>query len=183
MKYSLTASLILFAATAGLPSTAQAKDEDAWATASDVGVYGLTAVALGLPLIKGDQQGAFQAAGSIGAALLVTTGLKETFPELRPDGSDRKSFPSGHTSRAFAAASTIYNREGPSAGIPAMAVASFVGVARVQADKHFWHDVLVGAGIGMASGFLITRQRSEKQAMIVPWGDTKSAGVSVAMRF
>jgi membrane-associated phospholipid phosphatase len=175
---------IWFAAmVAIIPATAQAKDEKAWATASDIGVNGLTIVALGLPVVKGDTQGALQAAGSIGASMLVSTGLKEAFPELRPDGSDRKSFPSGHTSRAFAAAATLYNREGPAVGVPAMVVASFVGVARVQADKHHWHDVLVGAGIGIASGFLITNQRSQRQAMIVPWGDTKSAGVSVAMRF
>lgn len=168
---------------AALPVSAQAGDGKAWATASDMGVHGLTIVALGLPIVKGDKQGAFQAAGSIGASTLVATGLKEAFPELRPDGSDRKSFPSGHSSRAFAAAATLYNREGPAVGIPAMAVASFVGLARVQADKHHWHDVLVGAGIGMASGFLVTHRRSGRQAMIVPWGDTKSAGVSIAMRF
>lgn len=183
MKISSYKALSCAAIVAIWPVSAQAKDEKAWSTASDIGVNGLTLVALGLPVVKGDKQGAFQAAGSIGASMLVATGLKEAFPELRPDGSDRKSFPSGHTSRAFAAAATLYNREGPAVGIPAMAVASFVGVARVQADKHHWHDVLVGAGIGMASGFLITNRRSERQAMVVPWGDTKSAGVSVAMRF
>ena len=68
------------------PVSAQAKDEKAWATASDIGVAGLTIAALGVPIAKGDKQGAFQAFGSIGASALVTTGLKETFPELRPDG-------------------------------------------------------------------------------------------------
>lgn len=183
MKLSNYRFFCIAAAAMFVPASAQANDEKTWATVSDVGVYSLTLVAIGLPVAKGDKHGAFQAAGSIGASMLVTTGLKETFPELRPDGSDRKSFPSGHTSRAFASAATLYNREGPAVGIPAMAVASLVGVARVQADKHFWHDVLVGAGIGMASGFLITNERSEKQALVVPWGDTKSAGVSVAMRF
>ena len=33
--------------------------------------------------------------------------------------------------RAFAAAASIYNRRGPGEGIPAMALASFVGAARV----------------------------------------------------
>lgn len=165
------------------PVAAQAKDEKAWSTASDIGVTGLTIAALGVPIVKGDKQGAFQAAGSIGAAALITTGLKEAFPELRPDGSDRKSFPSGHTSQAFAAAATLYNRQGKEVGIPALLVASFVGVARVQADKHHWYDVVVGAGIGTASGFLITNRRNERQALIMPWGDSKSAGVSVAMRF
>lgn len=168
---------------AAAPMQAQARNEKAWATASDVGVAGLSIVALGLPVAQGDKQGAFQAAGSIGASALITTGLKYTFPELRPDGSDRKSFPSGHTSTAFAAAATLYNRQGADIGVPAMLAASFVGLARVQADKHHWYDVVAGAGIGTASGFLITRKRSERQALVLPWGDSKSAGVSVAMRF
>lgn len=165
------------------PMQAQAKNEKAWATASDVGVAALSIAAIGLPVVQGDKQGAFQAAGSLGASALVTTGLKYSFPELRPDGSDRQSFPSGHTSTAFAAAATLYNRQGADIGLPAMIAASFVGLARVQADKHYWYDVVVGAGIGTASGFLITNKRSERQALVLPWGDSKSAGVSVAMRF
>ena len=172
-------ALLLVAA----PIQAQAKNEKAWATASDVGVASLSLLALGLPIADGDKQGAFQAAGSLGASALVTTGLKNAFPELRPDGSDRRSFPSGHTSTAFAAASTLYNRQGADIGLPAMVAASFVGLARVQADKHHWYDVVVGAGIGTASGFLITRERSARQAVVLPWGDSKSGGVSVAMRF
>ncbi|WP_353206748.1 phosphatase PAP2 family protein [Sphingorhabdus sp.] len=174
-------SLALLLAAA--PMQAQAKNEKAWATASDVGVAGLSLAALGLPIAQGDTQGAFQAAGALGASALITTGLKYTFPELRPDGSDRRSFPSGHTSTAFAAAASLYNRQGASIGVPAMLAAGFVGLARVQADKHHWYDVVVGAGIGSASGFLITRKRSQREALVLPWGDSTSAGVSVAMRF
>jgi|CXWL01.1.fsa_nt_gi membrane-associated phospholipid phosphatase len=167
----------------GTPGVVFAKNEKSWDTASSIGAYGLTAVAIGLPLVRNDTNGALQAAGSFAAAQLVTFGLKEAFPELRPDGSDRKSFPSGHTSTAFAAASSLFNRQGQSVGIPALAVATFVGVARVQADKHHWYDVVVGAAIGSASGFLITRDRPDRAVMIVPWGDTKGAGVALAMRF
>lgn len=182
MKFQMR-RIALAAALATAPISAQAKNEKAWATASDVGVAGLSLAALGLPIARGDKQGAFQAAGSLGASALVTTGLKYTFPELRPDGSDRKSFPSGHTSTAFAAAATLYNRQGADIGVPAMLAASFVGLARVQADKHHWYDVVVGAGIGSASGFLITRKRSQREALVLPWGDSTSAGVSVAMHF
>ena len=180
ITFRKSALAILLVAT---PAASQAKNEKAWATASDVGVAALSIAALGLPIAQGDTQGAFQAAGSLGASALVTTELKYTFPELRPDGSDRKSFPSGHTSMAFAAAATLYDRQGADIGVPAMLAASFVGLARVQADKHHWYDVVVGAGIGSASGFLITHRRSPRQAMILPWGDSKSGGVSVAMRF
>jgi membrane-associated phospholipid phosphatase len=164
------------------PAPALAKNERTWATASDLGAYGLTAVALGLPLVRHDREGALQAAGSVAAATLVTTGLKEAFPELRPDGSDRKSFPSGHTSLAFSAAASLYMREGKTLGIPAFVVASFVGLARVKADKHHWYDAVAGAGIGGVAGLLITKQ-PDRQAALIPWGDTKGGGVSFAMRF
>lgn len=178
-KITMIVALIAVAA----PGPAFARNEKTFATLSDIGAYGLAAVALGTPLVKGDTNGALQAGGSIAAAQLVTFGLKEAFPETRPDGSDRKSFPSGHTSMSFAAAASLFNRQGQSVGIPALAVATFVGFARVQADKHHWYDVAVGAAIGSASGFLITRDRPGRTAMIVPWGDSKGAGMTLAMRF
>ena len=64
-----------------------------------------------------------------------------------------------------------------------MAVATFVGVARVKADKHHWYDCVAGAGIGLASGFLITRDRKDRVAMLTPLGDTNGGGISLAMRF
>lgn len=155
-----------------------------WQTASDVGVYSLMAVSIGLPLLEKDTNGALQAAGSIGAASLIVTGLKETFPKTRPDGSDRKSFPSGHTSNAFAAAATLAERQGLAVGIPAFAVAGFVGLARVEGKKHYWSDVAVGAGIGSLAGFLITSKHPDaRQSALYPWGDTKSAGFTYATRF
>lgn len=162
---------------------ALAKGEKGWDTASTIGAIGLATVAIGYPLATGDTNGALQAGGSVAASQLIVTGLKEAFPEWRPDRSDRKSFPSGHTSMSFAAAATLFNREGASAGLPALAVATFVGVARVQADKHHWYDCLAGAAIGSASGFLITRERPDRQVAFIPWGDTRSAGVAFAMRF
>lgn len=113
--------------------------------------------------------------GSIGVATGVSYGLKEAFPERRPDGSDKKSFPSGHTSMSFAAAATIQNRYGWKAGLPAQLVAAFVGLSRVEAHKHHVHDVLVGAAIGEASGFLITRKANDR-VQVFPWGGTQGGG-------
>ena len=44
------------------------------------------------------------------------------------------------------------------------------------------HDVLVGAAIGEASGFLITRRASDR-VQVFPWGGTKGGGVAVTVRF
>jgi membrane-associated phospholipid phosphatase len=179
------ASLVLLAAT-GLslvPVSAAAKPKD-WQRVSDIGAAVLVIGSLGLPVAKKDTNGLIQAAGSLALTSLVTEGLKQAFPKTRPDGSDRKSFPSGHTSRAFTSAATIYRRYGPAYGVPAFAMASLVGVARVKGKKHFWVDVLAGAVIGTSAGFLVTRKRgNDQRAVLIPWGDTKSAGLTFAMRF
>lgn len=176
----IAAALCLAGATLSVP--AMARNEKAWDDASTVSRDALVVVALGLPAIKGDWTGDLQAGGSILAAGLASYGLKEAFPEWRPDRSDRKSFPSGHTSVAFAAAASLQNRYGWQVGIPAQIVAAFTGFSRVQARKHHWYDVVAGAAIGEASGFLITSKRNGS-VRVLPWGDTKGAGVALGMRF
>lgn len=156
--------------------------EDDWATASDIGRGALVATALGLPAVRGDWEGAKQAAFSLGATYAVTTGLKLAIEEERPDASNDKSFPSGHTSSSFAAAATLHKRHGWQVGVPAHIVAAFVGVARVKADKHYVHDVIAGAAIGEAAGWLLTSRKNEK-VQWVPWGDAHGGGVTVAMKF
>ena len=154
----------------------------AWDQASSVGRDALVIAALGVPAVEGDWQGDEQAAVSMGSAFAVTAGLKFAIPETRPDGSDRHSFPSGHTSVSFAAAATLEKRYGWQVGIPAHLVAAFVGVARVKADKHFVRDVLAGGLIGEASGWLLTSRR-DAHVRWLPWGDAHGAGVAVAARF
>ncbi|MBN8845259.1 MAG: phosphatase PAP2 family protein [Sphingomonadales bacterium] len=156
--------------------------EKGWDDAGSIARDALVVAAFGIPAVQGDWDGALQAGGSVGGAALVTYGMKEAFPERRPDGSDNKSFPSGHTSVSFAAAATLHNRYGWEVGLPAQIVAAFVGLSRVEAKKHHVHDVLVGAAIGEASGFLITRKASDR-VQIFPWGDTKGGGVAMTMRF
>ena len=154
-----------------------------WEDASDIGVYSLFAASIAIPVLKNDGKGVLQAGGSFVAASLVTEGLKEAFPTLRPDGSDRRSFPSGHTSRSFAAAATIWKRNGAAYGIPAAIVAGLVGTARMKANKHRFGEVAVGAAIGLASGILITNKHAGAQTTLVPWGDTKGGGLAFAARF
>lgn len=153
-----------------------------WDRASSIGRTGLVAVALGLPAIKGDWEGAARSGVAMGGTSLVTYGLKRAIPETRPDGSDRQSFPSGHTSVSFAAAASLESRYGWQAGFPAFAVATFVGIARVQAKKHFVGDVIAGAAIGTAAGFLAGK-RQNARVQILPWADLHGGGADLAMRF
>jgi membrane-associated phospholipid phosphatase len=177
-----TLGLALAASALLLAAPAQAAARKDWDRASTAGEAGLVALALGLPAAKGDGKGAVQAGASMAAALGVTTGLKHGFPELRPDESDRLSFPSGHTSVSFAAAATIQQRYGWKIGLPATVAAGFVGLARVEARKHHWYDVAVGAGIGELSGILITSRRGQR-VEVLPFADTKGGGFVAGMRF
>jgi membrane-associated phospholipid phosphatase len=169
------------AALLALPSPALASPHG-WDRASSIGRTGLVAVSLGLPAIKGDWSGAARAGVAMGGTSLVTYGLKRAIPETRPDGSDNQSFPSGHTSVSFAAAASLESRYGWQAGLPAFAVAAFVGVARVEAKKHFIGDVLAGAAIGTAAGFL-TGKRHDPRVQLLPWADLHGGGADLALRF
>lgn len=180
-RSSVFAASVSAATLLAWSSPAQASPED-WDKASDVARAGLVVAALGVPAVQGDWDGGKQALFSIGGAFVVTKGLKQVIDEERPDKSGNDSFPSGHASTSFAAAATLHRRYGWKAGLPAHAVATFVAVARVKADKHFAKDVIVGAIIGEASGWLFTKPANEN-VQWVPWGDTKSGGVTVAARF
>jgi membrane-associated phospholipid phosphatase len=81
---------------------------------------------------------------------------------LKPDAA--LSFYSGHTAMAFAMATSysyLFSLRHPhSPLVPVVwagtyAVAATVGIMRVEAGKHFWTDVLAGAAVGSATGFLV----------------------------
>lgn len=91
------------------------------------------------------------------SAVLMTSvvqTLKSTTQVERPDGSNRHSFPSGHTATAFMTA-TMLNKEyghiSPWIGVGAYTVASATGLMRMANNKHWLSDVLTGAGIGILS--------------------------------
>lgn len=178
MRHNIRAAVLIGASIAAAP--ASARNVGRWSHASDIGRDALVVAALGLPVIRGDWTGDLQAGASIGATFLATTGLKEAFPERRPDGSDSKSFPSGHAGAAFAAAASLQNRYGWGAGLPAQLVAAFVGVSRVEARKHHWYDVAMGAAIGEGTGFLLTSKRDDA-VRVLPWGDAHGAGVAIGV--
>lgn len=79
---------------------------------------------------------------------------KKSVRELRPDGGDYESFPSGHTASAFTAAEYLYQEYkdvSPWIGYGGYAVAASVGVLRLYNNHHYLGDVLAGAGLGIAS--------------------------------
>jgi len=101
-----------------------------------------------------------QAGRELAAALItagaVTWALKVPIDAKRPSGGSY-SFPSGHAATAFAMAPVFHRRFGTAAGIAAYAMASLTGLARVEEGKHYLHDVLAGAAIGIVAGRSVSR--------------------------
>ena len=85
----------------------------------------------------------------------IVNPIKYGAKELRPDGSTRNSFPSGHTATAFVSATILHKEYGltrsPWYSIAGYGVATATGVMRVLNNRHWISDVLSGAGIGIFS--------------------------------
>ncbi len=99
----------------------------------------------------------FWASSAMSAAIMagLVNGIKYTAKEMRPDGSTRNSWPSGHTATAFLAATILHKEYGltrsPWYSAGAYTLATATGVMRVLNNRHWISDVLSGAGIGILS--------------------------------
>lgn len=92
---------------------------------------------------------------------LSTHLIKQGVGRLRPNNSGYNSFPSGHTASAFAAAEFLYQEfkyKSPWIGYAGYFVATTTGTLRMYNNKHWFSDVVAGAGFGIAStklGYLV----------------------------
>lgn len=144
---------------------------------------------------SGDKYGYSRAMGMLKASAYssgVTTVLKYSIREPRPGKStDRNSFPSGHATTAFAFGGYVYEEHGWKWGVPALAMASFVGVSRINDNRHYLHDVLAGTtiglmfGIGMSKIDKLRRAEGKEEAgiTVVPLFDSKVRGLALIKEF
>ena len=115
---------------------------------------------------KEEQKNGIETAISIASSAIIAEGLKvvvnrqrpwekyptEVFPQSEETGH---SFPSGHTTLAFATATSLtleYKKW--YVAVPAYLWASSVGYSRLYLGMHYPSDVFAGALIGVGSGFL-----------------------------
>jgi len=80
--------------------------------------------------------------------------VKRFSHEQRPDNSNYFSFPSGHTAESFAGAEFLrqeYKDVSPWYGVAGYAMATTTAYLRMYNNKHWFSDVVAGAGIGIAS--------------------------------
>jgi membrane-associated phospholipid phosphatase len=114
----------------------------------------------------------------------ITQGIKQAVRRDRPlhaDGTRNSgfSFPSGHASVTFAAATVFQQHFGWKAAVPTYLVASYVAMSRLHDERHFASDVVAGATEGIIIGRSVTWHGRNYYAMptVVPGG----MGVMVAM--
>lgn len=151
------AKTLVFLVSALLALGAEAQAKDGLRLAGDVLTAALPAASAGKTLLLGDRAGTWQFGKAIALTLGTTYALKYAVDEERPNGGTL-SFPSGHSSIAFASAEFLSRRYGWKCGLPAYLAASVVGFSRVESREHYVHDVLAGALIGIGSSYLFTRQ-------------------------
>jgi len=177
-------------------------------TASDVLVWSLLAAPVGLAIATPGSRQSWTLGAMYGEMLLVTNGLVQlikgvtdrTRPyaynddpeipdELRFEVSAKRSFPSSHTANAFAAAvflSSTYAKLHPRSStrkwvwLGSLAVAGTVGYLRYRAGKHFPTDVMAGAVIGSAIGYLVPKvhEIGSVEVMVAPVGDGTAIGLT-----
>lgn len=127
---------------------------------------------------------------------ITVNSVKYTVKELRPDGSSRNSFPSGHTATAFMGATFLwleYRDVSPWIGGCGFAAATATGFFRMYNNRHWLTDVLAGAGIGILSTkaaywlfppmsrLLFKHRKPQAQALsAVPFYDPRSQGAGIA---
>jgi membrane-associated phospholipid phosphatase len=73
------------------------------------------------------------------------------------------SFPSGHASTSFAAATVFAYEYGDKKWVPvtAYSLASLVSAARVSGQKHYFGDIAAGGVLGFVTGRYIYRQHHD----------------------
>ncbi len=136
------------------------------------------------------------------AQLLLTLPLKVVAGRSRPDDDKGthdfhpfhggQSFPSGHTTQAFALASVISEHaDRPWVSALSYGLAGLVGLARVEQRKHFVSDVVAGGLIGTFVGKTVvshnqslrTNARSKVSMSFAPMVGPGSYGFSLALKF
>ncbi len=114
--------------------------------------------------------------------------LKKITGVERPDGSTNNSFPSGHTATAFMGAEFLYQEYKHKSiwyGAIGYAIASGTGAFRMYNDRHWFTDVVAGAGFGILSTKLsyMIYERIEKkklQTKVTPYYEDKKFGFVIA---
>ncbi len=153
---------------------------DTTTKAGNVLAYFLPAAAMGVTLGLHDGEGSWELVDAGALAMGLTVALKYSVNSVRPNGAPH-GFPSGHAAISFTSAEFLRKRYGWEYGLPAYALAAFVGYSRIHAHEHTFRDVGAGALIGIGSSYLFTKPYHGWT--IVPELELKSWHLSASRNF
>ncbi|MFC0604213.1 phosphatase PAP2 family protein [Winogradskyella pulchriflava] len=125
----------------------------------------------------------------------TTNILKGTISKPRPNLRNNNSFPSGHTSAAFASATVLYEEFKDSSPILAYSgyvFASSTAYLRMANNAHWLSDVLFGAALGITITKLVYHFdylfdwnpfEVKENINLMPMIDSESIGLGLAIKF
>jgi len=137
----------------------------------------------------------------LGTAYLImgatVNGMKKLIPVERPDGSSKTSFPSGHTATAFMGAEFLYQEYKDVSiwyGISGYVVASGTGFFRLYNNKHWFTDIVAGAGVGILSTKIaywlhpfvkrtLFKDKNKISGIVMPFYNGNGYGLGLSMSF
>lgn len=115
---------------------------------------------------------------------------------VRPNDASDDSFPSGHTAVAFMGAEFLYQEYkhiSPWYGIVGYGIAATTGYLRMYNNKHWFSDVVAGAGFGIMStkiAYLLQPhlqkklfKKEESTSFVSPFYNGEQLGVSLVRTF
>lgn len=158
-------------------------------------VAGVFVFSLALPDAR-LQDAAFTSFQSLVYAGIITGTLKGVFGRFRPEAgqgayqfapfSGHTSFPSGHTTAAFAILTPWVFYYPNVATYALFALCTGTAVARIALDKHWPSDVLAGGAIGFLTARYLTRRHlhhtGPSRLKVVPFIGLASAGLRLHIR-
>ncbi len=169
-RLSLPLSLLLTPALALADGNPFKPDpgESGFAIYGDAMQYLLPLSAAGISLVRHDSEGLRQTVGGCAITIASSHLLKWAFNGTawgrRPDGGSH-SFPSGHTAAAQCGAMALQSRYGDRYGIPALALATTVGMSRVGEQRHHVRDVAASTVLAWASARQMGRDNPSLSAV------------------
>lgn len=143
---------------------------------------GIPGLLIALTQYRYDKEVGANHLNALAYTILSTWLIKEAVTKTRPNGANPHSFPSGHTSAAFASATSLYMSYGWTWGVPAFFISTFVGLERMAENAHWASDVWTGAALGIFWA-RATHRKDPDSLKVTPFWGPEGKGLALSRNF
>jgi membrane-associated phospholipid phosphatase len=125
------------------------------------------------------------AVGALGGLMKLAVGRE------RPNGSNTRSFPSGHSYSWFTHATVVERHYGLWAALPVYGLWAVAGLSRVENETHYFSDMIAGAALGYLVARTTRRVNDAPQGgerdrrarlLVAPWVPSGVGGAGLLLR-